>query len=529
MTTVVEQAPAAGSAADPSLRSYFAYHGAWAPGVRLFRRLGFRVKAAIVAGVLVTPLLLMVLWQASQQAQGHDWSLVAAVAAASLLPGGYLLWCFYLVMEGGLRETERHLIAMTNGDLTTSPAPWGRDEAARLMRALAAMQDALRGMVLRVRESSQEIVHSASEIASGALDLQARTEQTSANLEQSASAMEEVSSTVRNGADNVSQAASLARGNAEVAQQGGAAMNQVVATMEDIHTASSRIADIIGTVDSIAFQTNILALNAAVEAARAGDQGRGFAVVASEVRLLAGRSTTAAREIKDLIAASVTRVESGASVVRDAGDTIGQIVSNAATVNRLLGEIATGTREQALGVEQIGRSVTELDHVTQQNAALVEQTAAAASAMKDQARTLAEEVARFRLPAGLALERAQAAVSVADFNFDKAIEAHRQWKVTLRRAIEEQQQLDADTLCKDDRCPLGQWLHGPGGTRWGSKPSFRELMTRHAEFHVAAGDVARKINARNYADAERLIGSGSRFAHVSTEVSTLLTKAKRGL
>jgi methyl-accepting chemotaxis protein len=299
--------------------------------------------------------------------------------------------------------------------------------------------------------------------------------------------------------------------------------------MEDIHHASSRIGDIIGTIDGIAFQTNILALNAAVEAARAGEAGRGFAVVAQEVRALAGRSADSAREIKTLIGASVEKVASGASIVREAGSTIEEIVTNATQVNQLLADIATGAREQSAGVNQIGLAVTDLDRMTQQNAAMVEETAAAANAMQDQARSLQVDVARFKLPDGFRTEQKAQAVSVADFDFDKAIDAHRQWKVTLRKAIGDRQTLDADKICLDNQCPLGKWIHGPGGKQWGGKPRFVELTSKHAEFHTEAGNVARRISAGAYAEAERLIGSGSRFAQVSTEVSTLLTQAKRGL
>jgi methyl-accepting chemotaxis protein len=496
--------------------------------VRLFRALSFRTKAAIVSAALVLPLLALGLWQAAHP-ELVSWGTVAAATAASLLVGSYLLICFYFVMEGGLREVERHLHAMTEGDLTSNPTPWGRDEAARLMHSLRTMQNSLRGMVLRVRDSSQEIVHSASEIAAGSMDLHARTEQTAANLEQSASAMEQISSTVENSAAHVEQVAALARDNSQVAMHGSEVMQRMAVTMDDIHTASTRIGDIIGTIDGIAFQTNILALNAAVEAARAGEAGRGFAVVAQEVRALAQRSATAAREIKGLVGSSVEKVTSGSAIVRDAGATIGEMVENARRVNGLLDEISTGAREQALGVAQIGNSVTELDRMTQQNAALVEQTAAAASAMKDQARTLCDDVQRFRLPEGAVLERAKAAVAPTDFDFDAAIEAHRQWKVKLRRAIDEKQQLDAETICRDDQCPLGKWIHGPGGARWGSRPVFTQLQGKHAEFHLAAADVARRINAAAYGEAESLIGSGTRFSQVSTEVTTILTKAKRGL
>ncbi len=442
----------------------------------------------------------------------------------------YFFISFYKVMQGGLQETSRHLKAMTDGDLTQSPSPWGRDEAADLMLDLRAMQDSLRSMVLRMRHSSDDILHSSSEIAAGAMDLSVRTEQTAANLEESASAMEEISSTVTSTADNTAKAAETARQNAQMATGGGQVMQEMVQTMEAIRTSSARIGEIIGTIDGIAFQTNILALNAAVEAARAGEAGRGFAVVAGEVRSLAQRSAEAAREIKSLIGTSVDQVATGAAVVRKAGDTMADIVSSSQQVDRLLGDVAVGAREQSLGIGQIGQAVQELDRMTQQNAALVEETAAAATAMKAQAQTLAHEVARFQLPAGAHLEQAGLPAPASnDFNFDQAIEAHRQWKVKLRQAIADHAQLDADNICRDDRCPLGQWLHGPGGSTWGSRPLFVNLVDKHAEFHREAGNVARTINAQRYEDAERLVGSGSRFAHVSTEVATLLTQAKRGL
>ena len=324
---------------------------------------------------------------------------MGGIVLLSLLSAGYLFLSFYRVMSGGLKETSRHLRAMTDGDLTTSPSPWGRDEAADLMLDLRSMQTSLRQMVQRVRRSSQEIVHSSSEIATGALDLSARTEQAAANLEKSAAAMEQISVTARHTAESTEQATGVARQNAEAAAEGGRTMHEVVSTMEGIRASSARIGEIIGTIDGIAFQTNILALNAAVEAARAGEQGRGFAVVAAEVRSLAQRSAAAAREIKTLIGSSVAQVEAGTIVVRRAGTTITDIVAASTRVNALLGDVSTGAREQSGGIGQIGSAVQELDRMTQQNAALVEQTAAAAGAMRDQAQTLAAEVARFRTPA----------------------------------------------------------------------------------------------------------------------------------
>jgi methyl-accepting chemotaxis protein len=294
---------------------------------------------------------------------------------------------------------QKHLEAMTAGDLTTKPNPWGKDEAANLMGSLADMQASLRKIVSRVRGSSESLVNASTEIASASMDLSQRTEQTAANLQQSASSMVEISSTVNHTANNVMQAAQVASSNSEAAARGGSVIEHVVSTMQDIHKSSSKISEIIGTIDGIAFQTNILALNAAVEAARAGEQGRGFAVVAGEVRSLAQRSAAAAKEIKTLITGSVELVASGTKIVQGAGNTMQELVGNAQRMHDLLSEISTAATEQSQGISHVGTSVNDLDRMTQQNAALVEQTAAAASSLKDQAVDLAAEVSAFRLPA----------------------------------------------------------------------------------------------------------------------------------
>ncbi len=322
---------------------------------------------------------------------------VAAVIAVTLTLAAYLFYSFYLVMSGGLQEVTRHLRAMTGGDLTTSPSPWGKDEAAQLMRSLSEMQASLRAIVREVRKGSDGILHASSEIANGATDLSSRTEQTAANLQQTAASMEEISGTVKNTAAHAEEAAGLSRTNAEAASEGGQVMTQMVRTMDGIGQSSARIGEIIGVIDGIAFQTNILALNAAVEAARAGDAGRGFAVVASEVRLLARRSGEAAREIKTLIQTSVEQSQEGTRVVGQARQAIERVVANAGTVSSLIEQIATGTREQSKGVEEVGRAAQDLDQTTQSNAALVEQTAAAASALREQAKLLSGRVARFKL------------------------------------------------------------------------------------------------------------------------------------
>lgn len=323
--------------------------------------------------------------------------LAFGMTALCALLAVYLFVAFRKVLEGGLGEVAFHINAMRDGDLTTQPRAWGRDEVASLMGTLTDMQLSLRRIVNRVRDASDSIVHASGEIASASVDLSQRTEEAAANLERSASSMEQIASTVKQSSDNVTQAANVAAGNAEVASNAGTAISDVVNTMLAIQASSSKITDITTTIDSIAFQTNILALNAAVEAARAGEEGRGFAVVASEVRTLAQRSALAAREIKSLITASVEKVDAGTVMVRSAGATIHELVKNASSIHTLLGEISRAAVEQSQGVADVGQSVGELDRMTQQNAALVEQTAAAASGLKDQASQLANEVASFKL------------------------------------------------------------------------------------------------------------------------------------
>ncbi|MFN8899322.1 MAG: methyl-accepting chemotaxis protein [Pseudomonadota bacterium] len=332
-----------------------------------------------------------------QRMQG-DRALAIGALVIGLLAAAYLFTSFRKVLEGGLKEVSRHIDAMRDGDLTTRPHAWGSDEAAGVIVALAQMQQSLQRIVGQVRRASDSIVTASTQIAGGAQDLSSRTEQSAANLEETASAMEEIAATVKHNEITLEEASRLAGTNSEVAARGGRIIGEVVQTMQKIHSSSGKIGEIIGTIDGIAFQTNILALNAAVEAARAGEQGRGFAVVASEVRALAQRSSTAAREIKTLIGASLEQVESGTRVVREAGETIEEIVGTAGRVKELLQEGAVGSREQTQGVTQTSKAVQELDTVTQQNAALVEQTAAAAGSLKEQATGLAGEVSAFRLP-----------------------------------------------------------------------------------------------------------------------------------
>ncbi len=286
------------------------------------------------------------------------------------------------------------------GDLTVQIQADSQDETGKLLQSLDKMQQALVRTVSTVRQNAESVASASAQIASGNHDLSARTESQASALEETAASMEELGSTVRQNADNARQANQLAVSASTVAVQGGEVVSQVVETMKGITTASNKIADIIGVIDGIAFQTNILALNAAVEAARAGEQGRGFAVVASEVRSLAGRSAEAAKEIKSLIGASVERVEQGNVQAERAGQTMTEVVNAIRRVTDIMGEISAASSEQSAGVSQVGEAVTQMDQATQQNAALVEQMAAAAGSLSGQARELVEAVAVFKLAQG---------------------------------------------------------------------------------------------------------------------------------
>ena len=287
--------------------------------------------------------------------------------------------------------------AVAAGDLTTPIEVRSKDEIGKLMGALKYMNDSLHGIVAEVRRSTDSITTASGEIASGNLDLSARTEQQAGALEETASSMEELTSTVKQNADNARQANVLAGSASEVAVKGGQVVSQVVDTMGAINASARKIVDIIGVIDGIAFQTNILALNAAVEAARAGEQGRGFAVVATEVRNLAQRSAAAAKEIKVLIGDSVAAVETGSKLVDEAGSTMEDIVASVARVTDIMSEISAASHEQEAGIEQINQAIGEMDSVTQQNAALVEEAAAAATSLREQAGHLTQAVAIFKL------------------------------------------------------------------------------------------------------------------------------------
>lgn len=327
---------------------------------------------------------------------------MASVSAIALGISFAVLFGFLMIRAiiAPLNEAIAVANAVASGDLTSRIEVNSTNETGRLLQALKTMNDNLTDLVGKVRMGTDSITIASSEIASGNSDLSQRTEEQASSLEETASSMEELTSTVKQNADNARQANQLAAGASEVAVKGGAVVGQVVNTMNAINDSSKKIVDIISVIDSIAFQTNILALNAAVEAARAGEQGRGFAVVATEVRTLAQRSAAAAKEIKELISDSVSKVEDGTRLVDEAGTTMDEIVSAVKRVTDIMSEISAASQEQSTGIEQVNQAVTQMDEVTQQNAALVEEAAAAAESMQEQAQGLMQAVSTFKLSSG---------------------------------------------------------------------------------------------------------------------------------
>ena len=356
-------------------------------------------------------------------------------AATVLLIALALGWVIGRRISQPLAQAAQAVERVAAGDLSQEVKAEGTDETARMLQGIQRMQGSLAQIVREIRQGVQAMTHASTEIATGNQDLSSRTEQTASNLEETAASMEQLTSTVRNSADAARQANQLAASAAQIASRGGEVVSQVVSTMDEINHSSKKINDIIGVIDGIAFQTNILALNAAVEAARAGEQGRGFAVVAGEVRNLAQRSAQAAKEIKGLIGASVERVEAGSRLVADAGQTMNEIVGSVQRVSDIIGEITAAAGEQSDGIAQVNTAVSQLDQMTQQNAALVEQSAAAAQSLREQAARLAETVQVFRVAAAPHSEAVPPAAPSATLSVRSSPALPANQSLTVQRSV----------------------------------------------------------------------------------------------
>ena len=396
--------------------------------------------------------------------------------------------------------------------------------------------------IIAVTEAVETITTAANEISSGNADLSARTEQQASSLEQTAASMEELASTVKQNAENAKQANQLALTASGVAVKGGEVVNEVVATMSAINESAKKIEDIISVIDGIAFQTNILALNAAVEAARAGEQGRGFAVVAGEVRNLAQRSASAAKEIKELITDSVNKTTEGTKLVENAGNTMEEVVSSVQRVADIISEISAASTEQTTGIDQVNQAVTSMDETTQQNAALVEEAAAAAESLVDQANELAGVISQFKLEGhhggqqfkNVAQKRpahahvAPAAQPAKKFSLDDADAAHAKWKTRLIDYMNgrHKEPINHADAASDHKCDLGKWIYGEG-KKHSHRKEYRDLREAHAHFHESVGEIVECVAARNIDKAKFLLGGD--FAKKSKETHAAITSLSRAI
>ncbi|WP_170073026.1 methyl-accepting chemotaxis protein [Malikia granosa] len=420
---------------------------------------------------------------------------------------------------------------MAAGDLTHLVEVNSKGEIGQLQLALAQLTVSVRTVVRDVRHEVANLRGGAQEIAAGGQDMSSRTESQASNLEQTAASMEQINGTIRQTAHLASEGAAVARETAAVAKRSHEAVVTVADTMQEIADSSLRIGEIVQVIEGVAFQTNILALNAAVEAARAGEQGRGFAVVAAEVRVLAQRASNEAKAIRQLIEESRGRVDAGNLRAAEARNRMDEAMASVQRVTTMLESIHSATQEQANGIAQISTAVTQLDSITQQNAAMVEEFAAGSTSLQEQVEKVHSTIRVFKLVESDttlaevdAVElRKQQRQSAADgfsahLDFDRAIESHHQWRVTLRNSIARKLKVDVDRLRRDDCCDLGRWLHGPAGQAWSSNPVFTRLLQSHRDFHQEAGKIGDLINRNQLREAEQLIGSGHPFHKAGTQV-----------
>ena len=466
------------------------------------------------------PLMLMAL--------GMPFWVCAVGGMATFLGSG--LWIWWMVGRP-LKEVLAKANRIAAGDLSEVQVVKHADIMGQLERALGQMSLNVRTVVRDVRHEVGNLRGGTKEIAMGNQDMSKRVESQASSLEETAASMEEINGTAKQTSDSADQGATLANDTLSAAQRSHESVLAVSQSMQSISESSQRIGDIIQTIEGVAFQTNILALNAAVEAARAGEAGRGFAVVASEVRALAQRTTGAAKEIRGLIEESRQRVGEGAKRATEARERVDESMESVNRMTSMLESIRMATQEQLLGTSQIAQTLSHMDGITQQNAAMVEELAAASSSLNEQVDSVHKSIRVFRLFPGdstvaeddaVALRKAikQNDTRNADsVNFEEVIAWHQQWRVMLRNAVHKDKKLDAETLRRDDCCTLGKWVHGPGGQRWGQLPVFRELVGHHKAFHAEAGKVADAINQGQPQRAEQMMGGGTPFVEAGHHVT----------